>query len=260
MRKSLPLLLGALVLCAVSVILLKSFSLAQPVRPRAVAATYTHGVLHISIPDDGPRAGDGTLTEEILDPEDGVIVRTERHAYTSAGRGLWRQDLALPKTLAFDDLVWHRLRYRFTYNGGQTAAVQGLTSISRILRLPTVHVFGQQTYLTGGAAAVRLIVTEQDNETPVTNGSVEIQLSGAAQKPQILYTGKLNERGTTQAHFRFPAGLPGSYSLRYALDTALGPAEYTQQIRVEDKASILLTTEKPVYQPRPNYPRASVGA
>jgi uncharacterized protein YfaS (alpha-2-macroglobulin family) len=43
--------------------------------------------------------------------------------------------------------------------------------------------------------------------------------------------------------------LAGSYSLRYVLDTAIGPAEYTQQIRLEDKASILLTTEKPIYQP-----------
>jgi uncharacterized protein YfaS (alpha-2-macroglobulin family) len=37
--------------------------------------------------------------------------------------------------------------------------------------------------------------------------------------------------------------------LRYALDTAIGPAEYTQEIRLDDKASILLTTEKPLYQP-----------
>jgi uncharacterized protein YfaS (alpha-2-macroglobulin family) len=33
------------------------------------------------------------------------------------------------------------------------------------------------------------------------------------------------------------------------VDTAIGSAEYTQNIRLDNKVSILLTTEKPVYQP-----------
>jgi hypothetical protein len=250
MRRSLLFLSSiALVLGSASVALLTSLSLAQPAESRSVAATYTHGVLRISIPDDAPRICEGMLTVEILDPEDGVAARIDRRAFANPGRSLWRQEVVLPKALPFEDLVWHRLRYQFTYKGEQTASQQGLTSISRILRLPAVHVFGQQSYLSGGAAAVRLIVTEQDKETPVSSGAVVIQLVGAEQTAQVLYTGRLNERGTTQAHFRFPTGLAGSYSLRYVLDTAIGPAEYTQQIRLEDKASILLTTEKPIYQP-----------
>jgi hypothetical protein len=138
----------------------------------------------------------------------------------------------LLKTLPFEDLVWHRLRYRFTYKDEKAAELQGITSISRILRRPAVHVLGQQSYLSGGVAAVRLIVTEADNETPVTSGSVQMELIGSGQKTQVLYTGRLNERGTTQVHFRFPAGLVGRYSLRYTLETALGPAEYAQETRV----------------------------
>src|ERR1039458_7667743 len=55
--------------------------------------------------------------------------------------------------------------------------------------------------------------------------------------------------GTTEAQFRLPAGLVGAYPLHYVVDTPLGPAEYTEQVRIEDKGSILLTTEKPIYQP-----------
>ncbi len=33
------------------------------------------------------------------------------------------------------------------------------------------------------------------------------------------------------------------------VDTPIGSTEFTQQVRLEDKASILLTTEKPMYQP-----------
>ena len=162
---------------------------------------------------------------------------------------MWEQDLLFPKALPVEDLVWHRLRYRFTYKNENVAALQGIVSISRILRRPSVHVLAQHSYLSGGVAAVRLIATEAGNENPLTSGSVQIELFAAEQKPQLLYTGRLNERGTTQAHFRFPAGLVGSYSLRYAVDTALGLADYTENIRLDDKTTILLTTEKPIYQP-----------
>jgi uncharacterized protein YfaS (alpha-2-macroglobulin family) len=64
-----------------------------------------------------------------------------------------------------------------------------------------------------------------------------------------LYSGSLNYRGTTRAEFRFPAEGAGTLGLRYIVDTPLGSAEFTRQVRLEEKASILLTTEKPVYQP-----------
>src|SRR5262249_51631215 len=54
---------------------------------------------------------------------------------------------------------------------------------------------------------------------------------------------------TTDAQFRLPVGRAGNYSLHYAVETPLGSAETNQPIRLEDKASILLTTEKPIYQP-----------
>ena len=250
MKRTLPFFVtGALLLVSASVALLTSLSLAQPKDVRSVAATYAQGMLRVSIPYIARRMGEGTLVVEILDPEDGVAARTDRHVYAAVGQGSWDQDLPLPKALALEDLVWHRLHYRFAYGNEKAAAIEGIASISQVLRRPAVHVLGQQSYLSGSVAAVRLIVTEADNETPVASGSMQIALLGPERKPQVLYTGRLNERGTTQVQFRFPPGLVGSYSLRYALDTAIGPAEYTQDIRLEDKASILLTTEKPLYQP-----------
>ena len=43
--------------------------------------------------------------------------------------------------------------------------------------------------------------------------------------------------------------MTGSYQLRYLVDTAIGSSEFTQNVRLDEKASILLTTEKPIYQP-----------
>src|SRR5260370_25572011 len=93
------------------------------------------------------------------------------------------------------------------------------------------------------------MVTDSKNEIIEGHGSVRIELLATDKKPQALFAGKLNQRGTTEAQFDFPAGLVGSYQLHYLVDTPIGSTEFTQPVRLEDKVSILLTTEKPIYQP-----------
>ncbi len=208
-------------------------------------ATYTNGTLQVTIPYRGIHAGTGQLTVEVLSPEDEVIGRLERRVEVGAAPGAWSEAVQLSKALPVEDLVWHRLRYRFIYSGQTRPAVEGTDSISSILRRPVVHILGQRSYLAGGNAAVRVIVTDTKNQ-PVAGGST-LRIEGA--KGQLLYAGRLNARGTAEAQFRLPAGVTGGYTLRYAVETPVGAAEYREQVRLEDKASILLTTEKPIYQP-----------
>jgi uncharacterized protein YfaS (alpha-2-macroglobulin family) len=238
---------------AVSVAIVKSYQ-AQTADDGAPVATYSHGTLRVDIPYHADRSGAGQLTVEVLDPEDTAVGRTERLVDIGQGRGTWQEEIKLSKPLSVEDLVWHRLRYGFTYSGAGRAGAPGLSirgteSISQILRTPVVHVMGQQSYLAGGPAAVRVIVTDSRNEAVAGPGSVQIELVSPNQKSQVLFKGGLNRRGTTEAQFRFPAGLVGSYPLRYVVDTGIGSTEFTETVRLEDKAQILLTTEKPIYQP-----------
>ena len=76
--------------------------------------------------------------------------------------------------------MWHRLRYRFAYAIATDAAIEGTESISQILRTPVIHILGQQSYLTGGPAAVRVIVTDSKNEAIAGPGSVRIELMAPA--------------------------------------------------------------------------------
>src|SRR5216684_4079571 len=216
---------------------------------KTAVVTYSRGVLHVSIPYHAERAGGGKLTVEVLDPEDKVLGRAETQAAIGKGYGRWQEDIRLDKALGVDDLVWHRVRYRYEYDGGKAAALEGMESISQILRTPVVHILGQQAYLSGGPAAVRVIVTDSKNEAIAGAGTVRIELAVGEQKPRVLFTGRLNHRGTAEAQFRFPAGLTGSHQLRYVVETPIGSTEFTQAVQLEDKVSILLTTEKPIYQP-----------
>jgi len=214
----------------------------------ALSATYVHGVLRCTIPYHAVEPGGGNLTVEVLDPEDNVLGRTERHLGISVGQSQWNESVKLDKPLGVEDVVWQRLRYRFDYDDHKPN-IEGTDSISAILRMPVVHILAQQSYLSGGEAAVRVIVTDSQNELIQGPGSVRIELFSEELKPDLLYSGRLNRRGTTQAQFRFPAGLVGNYQLKYSVDTEIGSTDFSQSVRLEDKASILLTTEKPIYQP-----------
>ncbi len=213
-----------------------------------------YGLLRVTIPYDALYAGAGQFTVEVLNPEDAVLGRTEQRVEVTARNGHLQSEVKLEKALAVDDLVWHRVRYRFEYDDAKKPAVEGTESISSILRRPVVHILGQQSYITGGQAAVRVIVTDTKDEAIAGRGSVQIELLDADDKPadgkpRVLFSGRLNHHGTTEAQFRFPAGVIGSYRLRYVADTPIGTTEFTQDVRLEDKVSILLTSEKPLYQP-----------
>jgi uncharacterized protein YfaS (alpha-2-macroglobulin family) len=217
-------------------------------------ATYSQGLLRVTIPYHALHTGAGQFTVEVLNPEDQVLGRTEQRVEVTLRRGQLQSEVKLEKSLAVDDLVWHRVRYRFEYEDSKKPAVEGTESISHILRRPVIHILGQQCYITGGQAAVRVIVTDTKDEVIAGRGSVQIEFLGSGDepadaKPRVLFSGRLNHRGTTEAQFRFPRGAVGSYRLRYVADTPIGSTEFTQDVRLEDKVSILLTSEKPLYQP-----------
>ena len=135
-------------------------------------ATYTHGILSVTIPYHSERAGSGKLVAEILDPEDHVLGRTERDVDVAAGDGSWQQSITPDKPIAFEDIVWQRVRYRFEYDGDKLPAIEGIESISQILRRPVVHILGQTEYLAGSQAAIRVIVSDANNNDVAETGTI----------------------------------------------------------------------------------------
>jgi uncharacterized protein YfaS (alpha-2-macroglobulin family) len=209
-----------------------------------------HGnTLAVDIHFHAAHTGHGKLTIDVLDPSDRVLGHSERNADVPSTDGQWQQDVTLAEPMSFEDLVWQRVRYRFQFDSDPSATIEDIASISQVLRRPVVHILGQSSYFTGGKAAVRVVVTDTDNHPLASNGHVRIELLDPDHPAVALFAAHLNSRATVDAQFRFPANLTGNYQLHYIVDTPLGSAEYTQPIHLEDKASILLTTEKPLYQP-----------
>ena len=193
--------------------------------------THPLGWLRLSIPYHAAHAGTGRLKMEVLDPEDRVLGIPERQMNVSAGQGLWQDEIKLAKPLPLEDLVWHRVRYHFEYDDVKLAGLEGTESISQILRRPVIRILGQQSYLSGSLAAVRVIVTDSQNEVIAGRGVVQIELLGSGEKPKRLFTGRLNRHGTIEAQFRFPAAAVGNYQLHYIVDSPIGSTEFTQAVR-----------------------------
>jgi len=213
------------------------------------AATYSHGVLHIAIPYQDAKPGAGHLTLEVLGPEEQVLSRVEKDATIRNSSGEWKTEMKLDKAVPLNELVWHRVRYRFVYEGNKFQELSGVESISRILRMPVLHIRGQQSYLSGSQAAVRVVVTDSHNEPIPGRASLRIELKAPQQERRTLFSGRLNSRGTAEASIEFPAGIAGNCELHYVVDTSIGSTEFTQSVRLQNKVGILLTTEKPIYQP-----------
>ncbi|HTB97087.1 MAG TPA: MG2 domain-containing protein [Terracidiphilus sp.] len=213
-----------------------------------MSAIYRHGSLELAIPYRSANAGSGKLITEILSPENTVLGQVERATQITSGNGAFQETLAPQKSMGFDDLLWQRILFRFQYDDARQAPIEGIESVAQILRRPVVHVLGQKEYIAGSNAAVRIIVFDAKENTPLT-GSLRIELSGLRHSARSLFSGSLNRRGTLEAAFRLPQGVTGDYEMKFAVDTPIGTTEYSEPVHLQDTASILLTTEKPIYQP-----------
>ena len=146
-------------------------------------ATYSQGRLRFTIPYQAPHAGAGRFTVEVLNPEDQAIGHAEQHLKITARQGQLQSEVGLETPLAIEDLVWHRVRYRFEYDDSTKPDLEGTESISQILSRPVIHILGQQSYIAGGQAAVRVIVTDTKDEAISGQDSVQIELLDADDKP-----------------------------------------------------------------------------
>ena len=224
--------------------------------PTMISAVYAHNTLSFSVPYEAAHSGEAELRLEVLNPEDRVIGQVEHQAHVVEGSTIWNAKIELHEPMRVDDLIWHRVRFTLRYDDQTAPDVEDIRSLSEILVRPVIHVLAQRSYIAGAQAAMRVIVESANHDqvlAPVEHGSVRIELirptSGPNLVPVLLFAGPLDRRGSMGAQFRFPAGLTGRFPVRFTVETPLGHVETTETVQLEDQVSVLLTSEKRVYQP-----------
>ncbi len=109
-------------------------------------------------------------------------------------------------------------------------------------------VLGQDTFAPGTDAAVRVLLRDTADGQPIANAGVNVRLRQAG-LAKTVYTGSTDQTGSAPVRFAVPADWEGPAELVVEAESALGRDEVSSPIRLARTYRLLLSSDKPVYQP-----------
>jgi hypothetical protein len=206
----------------------------------------------------------GDLYVSILDPNGKTIASTKKIVNLNGDKvNYFTTDLSV--NVPHKELMYHRLQYMFKYNladGGicppntkcdkKVYKVEGIKSIYAAMNHLSLKMYAQNKYIEGAPASLRVIAFNPSTEEPLNNASVEIALASKDNNDILLYSGKTNDVGTVNANFEMPEGKTGNFDLKVKVAANIperAVEEISEPISVKRDYKIMLTTDKPIYQP-----------
>ncbi len=110
---------------------------------------------------------------------------------------------------------------------------------------------GQTRFLWGSPASLRVVaLRDVRSQRPLARAAVEIRGRTAKDARWFpLFTGRTNDQGTVDACFRLPAQLAGDCVLSIQTGEDGQRDHLERPITIQRRAKVLLTTDKPLYQP-----------
>ena len=206
----------------------------------------------------------GTLYVSIMDPS-GNIATTAQQDVRLDGNISNTFHVNLPTSLDRAKLQTYRLKYTFKYDQKNAEAkpntryvarykkIEGIKSIYSCYDHLAVKLLAQNSFISGAPAAFRLVAFNPSDNMPVSNADIKINLQDSKSNVQtLLYTGRTNNDGTVNASFEIPDNLNGGYNLKIALASTGNEKiveEISQPITIKRDYKIMLSTDKPIYQP-----------
>ncbi len=135
-----------------------------------------------------------------------------------------------------------------------TVVVVGLSSYytnlpERLSQHETI-VLGQSRLVPGSEAALRVVVRDTSDTSPLPGSTIRISMKPAKDsRGTILFEGETNDLGTADVQFTVPETEETEQLLIVETQSKLGSDELEQPVTVARDYRILLTTDKPIYQP-----------
>ncbi len=111
-------------------------------------------------------------------------------------------------------------------------------------------VLGQSQLLPGGPSNLRVLVRDSANGEPLNDAEVVVSLRPESGGEAVqVFSGRTNADGTAAVSYRVPENLSGAQELVIESKSALGQDKLELPVTVERDFRVLLTTDKPIYQP-----------
>jgi hypothetical protein len=119
----------------------------------------------------------------------------------------------------------------------------------RINDMETI-ILGQSSYVPGSQAALRVVVRNMNDQEPLPDAHVEVALQPEAGGRTVpLFEGTTDETGSVDVSFLVPDAVDPAQNLIIKTTSDLGKDELEQSVTIDRDYKILLTTDKPLYQP-----------
>ncbi len=113
-----------------------------------------------------------------------------------------------------------------------------------------IEIVGQPSWLPGSTAGLRIVVTDHARGVPASRARVAVRLQGQESgRRSTLYSGTTDRLGTVQAAFDVPELPIGAYDLTVTAAYRGRTEEAARVITLAESSQVLLTTDKPIYQP-----------
>jgi uncharacterized protein YfaS (alpha-2-macroglobulin family) len=111
-------------------------------------------------------------------------------------------------------------------------------------------ILGQNHFVPGSQAALRVVVRDSKDASPLANAQIEVALQPAGGGvAQTLFTGVTDKQGNADVAFTVPEGLVPDQTLIIKTHSSLGSDRVERAVTVARDYRVLLTTDKPLYQP-----------
>lgn len=109
---------------------------------------------------------------------------------------------------------------------------------------------GQTRFSPGSQAALRVAVRRFADSEPVPEASIKVALRPrAGGKAVTLFEGRTDAQGTADVRFTLPKDVNPQQTLIVETTSSLGRDRLERNVVVERSYKVLLTTDKPIYQP-----------
>ena len=140
-----------------------------------------------------------------------------------------------------DKLAAYVIHYSLTREGEH---LEGKKSLFYAVRQLETQVLMQRQFYAASRAALRIVVKDPGIQTALDGAKVEISLGGAD-----IFHGETDAQGTLDAQFTLPKDAIGEQEFVVTVEIDGAKDVIRQPVQIKDVYKILLTTDKPLYQP-----------
>jgi hypothetical protein len=111
-------------------------------------------------------------------------------------------------------------------------------------------ILGQNRLTPGSKAALRVVVRDSKDASPLPNADIEVALKPATGgRAETVFTGRTDQNGTTEVLFQVPDVEESQQILVVKTTSDLGSDFVEQAVTLDRDFRILLSTDKPLFQP-----------